>query len=96
MVKVKQEPTPQAKKRVKQSVNGLGKRIKTMQVSSYESSEDDDEDKPIEQDAQEARTTISKKAGKPKVENMNMQIINDDKFVQLNKFYSMYNNIDRR
>ena len=33
---------------------------------------------------------------KPKVENLNVQIINHNNFVQLNKYYSMYNNMDRR
>ena len=42
-------------------------------MSSFESlDDDDDEDKPIEKDVQEAKTTTSKKAWKPKVENLNM------------------------
>ena len=28
--------------------------------------------------------------------NLKMKIINDDNFVQLNKYYSMYSNMDRR
>ena len=39
---------------------------------------------------------VGRKALKPKVENLNVQIINDNNFVQLNKYYSMYNNMDRR
>ena len=41
-------------------------------------------------------TTAKRKAWKPKVENLNVQIINETNFVQLNKYYSMYNNMDRR
>ena len=41
-------------------------------------------------------TIGGRKAWRPKVENLNMQIINDKNFVQLNKYYSMYNNMDRR
>ena len=37
-----------------------------------------------------------RKAWKSNVENLNMQFINDNNFVQLNKYYSMYNNMDRR
>ena len=40
--------------------------------------------------------TARRKAWKLKVENLNVQIINDNNFVQLNKYYSMYNNMDRR
>ena len=41
-------------------------------------------------------TTVGRKAWKPKVENLNVKITNDNNFVQLNKYYSMYNNMDRR
>ena len=41
-------------------------------------------------------TVVGRKAWKPKVENLNVQIINDNNFFQLNKYYIMYNNIDRR
>ena len=41
-------------------------------------------------------TVARRKTWKSKVENLNMQIINDNNFVQLNKYYSMYNNMDRR
>lgn len=30
------------------------------------------------------------------VENLNMQIINDENFVQLNNYYILYNNMDKR
>ena len=72
LVKAKQEPAPQEKKRVKKIYSRLCKRRKTMQVSSFESLDDDDEDKPIEKHVQEAMTTIRKKAWKPKVENLNL------------------------
>ena len=41
-------------------------------------------------------TIEGRKAWKTKVENLNVQIINDNSFVQLNKYYSMYNNKDKR
>ena len=37
-----------------------------------------------------------RKAWKLKVENLNVQVINDNNFAQLNKYYSMYNAMDRR
>ena len=52
-----------------------------MQISSSKSSKDDAEEKPIEQDVQEGRTTIGNKSWKSKVENLNVQIVNDDNFV---------------
>ena len=42
------------------------------------------------------KTSTGRKAWKPKVENLKMQIINDKNFVQLNKYYDLYNNMDRR
>ena len=45
---------------------------------------------------QEEKTTTCRKAWKPKVENLDVKIINDNNFFQLNKYYSMYNNMDRR
>ena len=41
-------------------------------------------------------TSARQKAWKPKVENLNMKIINDNNFVQLNKYYNFYNNMDKR
>lgn len=43
----------------------------------------------------EARSSTGRKIWKQKVENINMEIINDDSFDKLNKYYSMYNDIDR-
>ena len=50
LVNVKQEPTPQAKKRVMKTTKKTGKRRKTMQVSSSKILEDDTKYKLIEQD----------------------------------------------
>lgn len=36
-----------------------------------------------------------KKAWKPNVENLNVQIIDSDNFVQLNKYYILYSNMDK-
>lgn len=81
-MKVKQEPTPKARKQVKKISSRPGKRRKSMQVINFESLEDDDdEDKPIEKDVQEAKTTTDKKVWKLKLENLNMKIINVDNFV---------------
>ena len=44
----------------------------------------------------EVKTLGGRRAWKSKVENLNMQIINDNNFVQLNKYYDLYSNMDRR
>lgn len=62
-------------------------------VESDESEEEGD--RPIEQEGGEAGKTTRNKPWKPKVENLNMQIINENNFIQLNKFYSMYSNMDK-
>ena len=59
-------------------------------------SEEETGDRPVEPVDQEVKTSVGRKAWKPKVENLNMQIINDNNFVQLNKYYDLYNNMDRR
>ena len=50
LVKVKQEPAPQAKKRVKRIISGPRKRIKTTKTRSSKSLEDHAKDKSIEHD----------------------------------------------
>lgn len=42
------------------------------------------------------KTSAGRKTWKPKVENLNMKIINENNFVHLNKYYDLYNNMDRR
>ena len=42
------------------------------------------------------KTLVRRRKWKPKVENLNMQIINDNNFLQLNKYYDLYNNMNRR
>ena len=81
---------------MKQTTTGPGKRRKALTVSSSSESNEDIGNRSIQQRAQDAMTTGGRKAWKPKVENLNMKIINDNNFVQLNKYYSMYNNMDRR
>lgn len=49
LVKVKQEPTPPSKKRVKQSTSGPGKRRKTLQIGDSKESQKETEEKPVEQ-----------------------------------------------
>ena len=53
-------------------------------------------DRLVELIVQEAKNLARRREWKPKVENLNMQIINDNNFVQLNKNYDLYNSIDRR
>lgn len=43
----------------------------------------------------QVKETLGKKPWKPKVDNLNVQIIHNKKFVQLNKFYHLYSNMDR-
>ena len=50
----------------------------------------------IDKVSSEGRTPTCKKAWKPKIENLNMQIIKKDIFVYLNKYYSLYSNNDIR
>ena len=80
-MKVKKEPTPTTKKRVKKTTNGLGKRRKTLQVNDSKKSKDETDYRPVVQNAQEGRTIVGKKAWKLKVENLNIKIIDDDNFV---------------
>ena len=55
-----------------------------MQISFLEY-EEETSDRPVEPFVQEMKTLPGRRAWKPKVENLNMQIINDNNFVQLNK-----------
>ena len=52
-----------------------------MQLSESKTFDDEVEDKIVVQDVQECRTLARKRAWKPKVENLNMKIINDNNFV---------------
>ena len=79
------------KKRAKQTTNGLGKKRKTLKISSSSKLDEETRDWLVQQAMQEAKTPLGRKSWKPKVE-----IINDKIFVQLNKCYSLYNNMDRR
>ena len=83
------------KKRVKQTTSGPRKKRITLKISSSKSKEETG-DRPVEPVDQEEKTSAGRKAWKPKVENLNIQIINDNSFVQLNKYYDLYNNMDRR
>ena len=56
------------------------KRRKTLQISSSES-EEETSGRPIESDVHEVKTLVGRRAWKPKVENLNMKIINDSNFV---------------
>lgn len=80
------------KKRVKKTTSGPRKKRRTLQISSSE----EIGDRPTKPADQEAKTLARQKSWKPKVENLNMQIINDNSFLQLNKYYDLYNNLDRR
>ena len=94
MVKVKKEPAPTTKKRVKKTTSRSGKRRRTTHFSDSEESEDETKDKPVVVNVLEGRKIAGKKAWKPKV--VKMQIINDENFVQLNKYYDLYSNMDQR
>ena len=59
-------------------------------------SKQETKEKLVEWVVGEGRTSNGKKVLKSKVENVNMQIINNDNFVNLNKHYSLYNNMDRK
>ena len=83
------------KRRVKQTINAPRKRRKTLQISSSKF-EEETSDRPVEAVDQEAKTSVGCKAWKPKVENLNMQIINDNNFVQLNKYSDLYNRLLNR
>ena len=65
-----------------------------MQISSLEF-EEETGDKLVDPTNQEAKNSTRRKAWKTKVENINMQIINDNNFLQLDKYYDFYNNMDR-
>ena len=81
---------------MKQTTNGVGQKRKTLRISSSLESDVETGDRPAQQALQDAMTATGRKAWKPKVENLNIQIINDNNFMQSNKYYSMYNNMDRR
>ena len=82
------------KRRVKHTISPPSKR-RTLQISSSESKEEIGY-RHVEVANQEANTLVGRKAWKPKVENLNMQIVNHNNFVRLNKYYDFYNNMDRR
>ena len=63
----------------------LRKRRKTLQIREYDDSKEDTKEKAMEKVVGDGRTSTSKKEWKNKVENLNMQIIENDSFVQLNK-----------
>ena len=94
--RVEEEKHVSQKKRSKQTTSGPRKKRKTLKISSSFESDEEIGDILVQQATQEVKTPIGRKAWKPKVENLNVQIINDNNFVQLNKYYSMYNNMDRR
>ena len=60
-----------------------------------ESKDEETQDRPIEEVVREVMTTTRKKPQKSKVENLNIQIINDDNFVHLNKYYILHTNKDK-
>lgn len=64
-------------------------------IESYESKEEEEaEDKSIEKMTKKFKTTLGEKPWKPKVENLDVQIIENKDFVQLKKYYHLYNNMD--
>ena len=65
---------------MKKTTSGPNKKRITLQISSSNSKEQTD-DRLVELVDQEAKTSAGRKAWKPKVENLNMQIINDNNFV---------------
>ena len=72
------------------------KRKKTLHISSSNELDEDNGEKVVEQVFTKGKTYEGKKVWKPKVNNLNVQIIEKDNFVQLNKFYILYANNDRR
>ena len=61
-VKVKQEPTLTPKKRVKKTSSGPEKRRKTMQISEFEESDEETEEKPVQQAVGEGRAPMGEKS----------------------------------
>ena len=94
--KTKHLPKPSPRKRTKVTTSGPRKRRKTLQISSFDLEEEETSSKLVQQDVREAKSSIGRKAWKPKIENLNMKIINDNNFVQLNKYYDLYSSMDRR
>ena len=78
--KVEKEKPMSQKKRTKWTTSGSGKKRKTFQISSSFELDEEIGDRPVQQVAQEAKTPVGRKAWKPKVENLNVQIINDNNF----------------
>ena len=62
---------------MKQTTTKPRKSKKALTVNSSSKSDEDIGNRPIQQGAQDALITRGRKAWKPKVENLNMQIIND-------------------
>ena len=78
--KKKHVQIPSPKKRVNETTSGPGKRRIILQISSSKL-EEETSDRLVEQAVQEVKTLIGRRAWKPNVENLNMQIINDNNFV---------------
>ena len=93
--KTKTMETPTPTKRTKETTSGPGKKRKTLQISSSHSKEETG-GRLIQHTVQEVKNSTGRRAWRPKVDNLNMQIINDNNFVQLNKYYDLYNRMDTR
>ena len=91
------EAMTKKKKRVNQQSTRLGKRQNKL-LTIVESSEEEEEE---EAKQVEKVTTSKQSAGKarqpwkPKIEKINSTIANEVNFVQMNKFYGLYNNIEK-
>ena len=81
---------------MKQTTIGPWKKRKTLRISSSSELDEETGDRPVQQVVQDAMIAARRKAWKPKVENINVKIINDKNIMQLNKYYNIYNNMDKR
>ena len=83
-------------KRVKQQAIGPGKRQKTLLTIEFNEEEEEQEAKQIDQ-----VTTAKQSTGKawqpwkPNIEKLNVAISNEGNFVQMNKFYDFYSDIEK-
>lgn len=85
-------------KRVNQLATKPKKRKKTL-LTIEDSSEEDDEEHEVKQLEKvivfKQSTGKTMQPQKPKIENINTTIANEGNFVQMNKFYDLYNEIEK-
>lgn len=81
-------------KRMKQEATRLGKRQKSLLIIVKSSKEEEEEQ--VEKVIVSKQTTgKAKQPWKPKIEKINSTIENEGNFVQMNKFYDLYNDIEK-